>query len=291
MIRRGGGRPSCIPLTRNPYGRPLWSPVGMMSPFGTGQARPLRRLPHRPAGASLVVARWRGVAVRDGTSPSPTSSPTPPRRGDPCGRPLVGCGGSGRDKPVPYVLLRRRLVWATVVVARRHDVAVRDGTSPSPTSSPTPPRRGDPCGRPLVGCGGSGRDKPVPCRLPRRPVGATLVVARWWGVAVRDGTSPSPTSSPTPPRRGDPCGRPLVGCGGSGRDKPVPCRLPHRPVGATLVVARSAVVVARWPVSRCRDGTTPPDRSLGSPSGPSPHRPRTPRPSTALARRFCGADS
>ena len=120
---------------------------------GTGQARPLRRVPHVASGdgvgATLVVARA-GDAGRDRPVLRRVPRGVPGRRrGDPCGRQRRRCG-TGQARPLRRV----------------------------PRGVPGR-RRGDPCGRPA---GDAGRDRPVPCGgLPVAcgdGVGATLVVAR-----------------------------------------------------------------------------------------------------------------
>ena len=130
-------------------------------------------------------------------------------------------------------------------------------------------RRGGPCGRPRRTHGvasAAGRDKPVPNGRARCcTVGAALVAAR----AERTGFL------------------------SSGRDKPVPYgRARCCTVGAALVAARAE----RTGLPQQRDGTTPPDGSP-APARARAHRPApapTPQNSasiTALARRFCDADS
>ena len=156
----------------------------------------------------------------------------------------------------------------------------------------------------------AGRDKPVPYgvvpashRPQRHRVRATLVVDRvdtagrptsGTGQArPRRRRSLTPSAAETP-RGGDPCGRrvDMPAARQAGRDKPVPYGVvprTHRPhehaVGATLVVAR--VGHAGCPEAG-RDNAA---RRL-APSGPSPHRPRTPRlaaaPRAALRRRLLG---
>ena len=118
------------------------------SPSPTGSVR-------RPfVGATLVVAAGAWSCMFSTLAERGTGQARPlrvcaalARRGDPCGRPQArgrACfprsPSAGRDKPVPYGSVRRWLVGATLVVARRRVVILvsyarraRDGTSPSPT--------------------------------------------------------------------------------------------------------------------------------------------------------------
>ena len=173
-------------------------------------------LPPRPppVGATLVVARSRRqpvfipyVAARPPVIPAEAGihppSPSPSRRGNPC-----GCPFPARTRFHPHM-------WPSQghpSFLRRACPVPRHGAGIHPPS-PSPSRRGNPCGCPF----------PAPTRfhplmwpsqghpsflrrqesiLPPRPppVGATLVVAR-----SRIPLLPTPTKS----RRGNPCGCPF----------------------------------------------------------------------------------
>ena len=156
----------------------------------------------------------------------------------------------------------------------------------------------------------AGRDKPVPYgvvpsphRPQRHPVRATLVVDRVDMPAARQAGRDKPVPYGVVPASHRPQRHPveatlvvdrvdMPAARQAGRDKPVPYGVvprTHRPhehaVGATLVVAR--VGHAGCPEAG-RDNAA---RRL-APSGPSPHRPRTPRlaaaPRAALRRRLLG---
>ena len=153
---------------------------------GTGQARPLRRVPTasgtawgRPLRSSAENMPAASAAGRDKPVPYDGSHSVRGRRGgDPCGRPRRTCrrtpgSGTGQARPLRRVPTASGTAWGRPLWSSAENmpgalVAGRDKPVPYGGFPQRPGRRrGDPCGRPRRTC--------------RRP---------WW----RDGTSPSPAS-------------------------------------------------------------------------------------------------
>ena len=140
-------------------------------------------------------------------------------------------------------------------------------------------RRGDPCGRPYRTSGylrnGTGQARPlrfgVPCTSAARPRGRSFHGTNPQPVELHDGIDRwHGTRRPRRPRGGDPCGRPRRTCRFVRRDGTSPSLRRFAP---TLAERTGWLDAGRDNAAR---------RLVASPSGPSPHRPRTPRLAAAL---------